>query len=263
MSMEIAVSSTWSITEPALWRYQRTRFPLVRFVPLALFLMLAAAALGNVTPALVPLVLAWLFQFRLMDDLADRAHDPRERVLVQADARPFIALAAVVVLGNTALTAWLLPGLRWAEFLALCVLLLCWYAVRRRSLLLNSFVVLVKYPVFVYLLSDPGAAGWTLAGVLGLVYTCFLAYEVLHDPRWQQAWGSTAWLLAALAAMVAAALLPATGVAWIGPGCLVLAWLCLRHWRRLEPGYWPYAVFLVGCLWLSTQYSVLSTFGSP
>src|SRR5438128_2339903 len=123
--MEIAVSSTWSITE--LLHYRRTRFPLRRFLPLALLLTLAASTVDEaVTGWLVLqrllLVLLWLFQLRLEDDLADRERDRRDhpdRVLVRADSRPFLVLLVLLAAGNTLLTAWLRPTPRWLEFLAL------------------------------------------------------------------------------------------------------------------------------------------------
>src|SRR5262245_55724700 len=150
--MEIAVSSTWSIAELAL--YGRTRFPLWRFGPLALFLALA----GGATDAMAMfggalLALAWFFQFRLADDLADRQRDARDhpdRVLVRADVRPFLVVLLLSSAISTLLTTWLRPWPRWVEFLALTSLFLTWYAAahRRPPPLLAGLVVLLKYPAF-------------------------------------------------------------------------------------------------------------------
>lgn len=254
------MSSAWSIAE--LLAYRRTRFPLVRFGLLALFLTLATAATDE-TPMLsraaqhLLLVLPWLFQFRLADDLADRERDRRDypdRVLVRANPRPFVALLVLLTAGNTLLTAWLLPTPRWLEFLALTGLFLIWYTAARHLPFPAGIVVLLKYPALVYLLSDPGPGRnrWLLAEVLVLVGACFLAYEILHDKRSRSVPGMEILLALALVAMTATALVPAFpwSISWVGPGVLVLAWLFQRHQRRREPGPWPYAVFLVGLVWL-------------
>src|ERR1700722_11223913 len=164
MSMEIVVSSASAIAE--LLHYRRTLFPLGRFLPLALFLTLAASAQDQTTTVFLALgrvflVLPWLLQFRLADDLADRERDRQDypdRVLVRAAPGPFLALLVLLVAGNTLLLAWLCPTPRWAEFLTLSGLLLSWYVVTRRHrplVLIASLPVLLKYPAFVYLLSSP------------------------------------------------------------------------------------------------------------
>ncbi len=207
----------------------------------------------------VLLVLPWLLQFRLADDLADRERDRRDhpdRVLVRADTTPFVAVLVLLVAGNTLLTAWWMAAPRWLQFLGLSGLFLIWYAAAHRlPPLLAGFVVLLKYPAFVCLLTDPDTAvgGLPLACVLVLVYACFLAYEILHDKRSWTMPGMDGVLALALATMTAAALLPAWpwSACWVAPGCLVLAWLFLRHRRRREPGPWSYAVFLVVCVWIA------------
>jgi hypothetical protein len=269
--MGIAVSSTWSIAN--LWHYQQTRFPLALFAPLALFLTLAAGAADESTPiglvvARMLLALAWLFQFRLGDDLADRQRDRRDhpdRVLTRADWRPFVGLLALLTIGNALLTFRLLPAPRGAEYLGLVVLFLLGYIATRRwqpPRLLASAGVLLKYPAFVYLLSSMSASRWTLASVLVLVYACFVAHEILHDQRLWEVTASAACLAFAMLLMTAAAILllvltDEAGRMWwwraglLGPGCIVLTWLFLRHWRRREPGLWPRAVFLVSCVWIA------------
>jgi hypothetical protein len=196
MSMETAVSLS-SISE--LRNYRRTRFPLALFGPLALLLALAAAAVDPTATIKVwlwhsLLVLPWLLQFRLADDLADLPRDRRDhpdRVLVRSPPGRFVALLVLLVAGNTLLTAWLCPPLRWAEFLALSGVFLIWYAVTRPfrpPLLLAGLVVLLKYPAFVYLLVDArmDVNGWALTGVLVLVYACFVTYECWHDERFHK-----------------------------------------------------------------------------
>ncbi len=183
-----------SITD--VLRYRRTRFGMALFLPLALFLALAASMIDASATVMgwlwhSLLALSWLLQFRLADDLADLPRDRRDhpnRVLVQAALGPFYALLVLLTAGNALLTAWWCPSPRWVEFLALSGLFLIWYVVTRRyrpPLLIASHVVLLKYPAFVYLLIDgrTDANGWALMGVLGFVYACFVAYEWWHDER--------------------------------------------------------------------------------
>ena len=270
--METAVSFKSSIAE--LYCYQRTRFSLARFVPLALFLALAASAIDD-TPTVGRwllrslLVLPWLLQFRIADDLADLPRDRRdhpERVLVRAPLAPFVWLMVLVAVSNTLLAVFALPLPRWAEFLALTGLLLIWYAMTRRyrpPATLADVPVLLKYPAFVYLLSDPAlSASLSMGGVLVLVYACFLAYECLDDTRLRTTVG-TILLAFALLAMTAAALLPVVmrpsdwlPVCWLVPGVVVLAWQFVRHCRRDNRGVWPEAVFVVGCIWIIFAYLV-------
>jgi hypothetical protein len=192
--METAVSFASSIAD--LLRYRRTRFPPLLFAPVALLLALAAAAVDRAASVEgwlwhSLLVLLWLLQFRLADDLADLPRDrrdPPDRVLVHKPAGPFVVLLVLLIVGNTLLAAWLCPPLRWAEFLALNGLFLIWYAAtyrHRPALPIASGVVLLKYPAFVYLLVDAKADGngWALAGVLVFVYGCFALYEWWHDER--------------------------------------------------------------------------------
>jgi hypothetical protein len=272
MSMETAVSFKSSIAE--LYCYQRTRFPLVRFVPLALFLALAASALDKTPPLGLWLlrsflVLPWLLQFRLADDLADLPRDRRDhpdRVLVRVALAPFVWLMVLLTVGNTLLAVLALSSPRWMEFLTLTWLLLIWYAVTYRyrpPLLLASLPMLLKYPALVYLLSDSAEeTSLPMCGVLVLVYACFLAYECLHDTRLRTTAG-TILLALALLAMTAAALLPVFAqptdwlpICWLAPGCVVLAWLFCRHCRRVDPGVWSQGVFLVGCFWIVFAYLV-------
>lgn len=264
--------STWSIAE--LLAYRRTRFPLRRFGPLALFLTLAAAALDE-TPTIrrvglsILLVLPWLLQFRLGDDLADRERDCRDhpdRVLVRADARPFIVVLLLLTVGNTLLTAWLLPGPRWLEFLTLNGLFLIWYTtVRGLPPFPAGLGVLLKYPAFVFLLRPTGSVGDGRAVcVLVLIYTCFVAYEILHDKRSWTVPGIAGALALALAAMATAALLPGWpwSASWVVPGCFVLAWLFWRHQQRRDLAGWAGTVFLVTFAWLAGTFFVHPHLGS-
>jgi hypothetical protein len=269
--METAVSSASASAD--LQHYLRTRFGPVRFALLALFLALASAALDDSEAALVLgralLVLPWLLQFRLADDLADRQRDRREhpeRVLARAPPGPFRVLLILLAAGNVLVLAWCAPPPRWAELLTLTGLALLWYVWPHRRVppLAAALVVLLKYPAFVYLLGDPGASldRWVAVGVLVLVYACFVAYECLHDERLRTVRAATVVLAAALLAMTAAAVLAWRGgladACWLGAGCAVLADLFRRHCRHRAPGLWPYAVLLVGCAWITCAYWLAS-----
>jgi hypothetical protein len=244
--MEIAVSSASWIAD--LGAYLRTRFPPRRFVPLALFLALAAGA--SLWYAL--LALPWLLQFRLADDLADRERDRLrhpDRILVRAAPLPFRVFLGLLTAGNVALAAWWLPPPRWAEYLVLTGLFLAWYALPRHRLppLAAGLPVLLKYPAFVHLLREPGAAnGWALV----LVGACFVAHEFLHDPQLQAEAGGRGMLVAALALMTATAAVP-LGWGWLLPGIGVLL---LVYGRRRAGGTWAYLIFLVGCGWILAGY---------
>src|SRR5437870_9734138 len=87
--METEVLWNWSLEE--LIRYRRSRVPLRLYLPLAVFLTIAAQLTGRqgtILTLLIDLALAgtMLFQFRLWDDLTDRERDRLEhpeRVLVR------------------------------------------------------------------------------------------------------------------------------------------------------------------------------------
>jgi len=259
-----------------LLEYRRTRFPLARFLPLALFLGLAASTADEHTSVgffavRVLLVFLWLFQFRLGDDLADRQRDRRDhpdRVLVRAEGRPFAWLLAILTAGNMLMTYWQLSVSRSTEFIGLVGLFLLWYGIMRcwHFPLLTSVGVLLKYPAFVYLLSDPSesVSRSTMIEVVVLVYACVLTHEFLHEKRLWRMSGISIYLALSMLLMTAAAVwlmrLNAQGSQewWLfgalGMGCVVLAWLFYRHWLRRELGPWPDTVFLVTGLWLTCCY---------
>jgi hypothetical protein len=130
------------------------------------------------------LLLVAIFVFRLWDDLADREHDRLrhpERVLVKAQGlTPFI----VVLIAGLLLLSFLLrdDARRLLAYLGLVALLSLLYhsgfgqALGRSA---RSGLVLLKYPLFVYLLASPSRRAW-LAGP-GL-YILLLVYEWRDDP---------------------------------------------------------------------------------
>lgn len=169
--------------ELADWLRERVVTP--RIALLAAVVLLAAVAAGALLPevATALLLVTMIAQFRLLDDLADRAYDRVHapgRVLVSAtDVRPFVVLLggsiAALVLGLAVLAGW-------ARALAYLVLVGCavgWYAVLpslgpRRAL--RSGGVLLKYPAFVLLLAAAPASSRTVTVALAL-YMVLAVYE--------------------------------------------------------------------------------------
>ncbi len=272
--MEIAALFNLRIDE--LLRYRQSRLPAGLHLSLALFLWTASLVTGwpaTAASLAVNLVLAGtlVLQFRLWDDLNDVARDridhPR-RVLCQATSLSHfrLLLAAIFALNVAAITL-LKPGHFLVAFLILNMALFLWYRVPRTFRLYSFFsyhVVLVKYPVFVYLLGfvAAGDEGAPRLFAMALVYLCFCVYEVLHDERLRRAAGAVYLLAGEMAALAVVATLMfmdrinAGGRAAELQGALaiagtaVLVFLFQRHRARVAPGRWCYAVFLIGFTWL-------------
>ena len=171
----------------------RERYPLWRFLPLAVFLALAGTAgtvpwgAGKLAHAVL-LALVLVLQFRLWDDLESLPEDRVEhpgRVLCQARSlTPFRVLLGATTGLNTVLllsAPWALMG-----YVALCALALAWYrwlAPRLSRGALAAHGLLLKYPAFVVLLHLALGEGGLPLLVPGLVYLCFCVHELLHDQR--------------------------------------------------------------------------------
>lgn len=125
--------------------------------------------------------------FRLLDDLADIAHDTvhhPERVLVQScQRRGFIWLAAILLLLPLPCFASLWHG---AVYLLYLSLLLLMYRLSNGKTgywrLVRAQCVLLKYPLFIYLLM-PMLGGWQP----GHNWALPLLYLILtwHEKAWQ------------------------------------------------------------------------------
>jgi 4-hydroxybenzoate polyprenyltransferase len=148
--------------------YLSSRFPATRFIPVEGFL--AAAGLAHSPPAnLLPWAIAMvqafimILLFRLWDDIADLDYDRQahpERVLCDTrNLNAFLALAGILFVINGILLFWTSGSyLRPTAYFALCIGLLTWYRFRPVTSspgLLNSYLVLAKYPVIVGLVSSP------------------------------------------------------------------------------------------------------------
>jgi SAM-dependent methyltransferase len=127
-------------------------------------------------------------QFRLWDDLADRAYDRRhhpERVLVarkRTDA-PYLATLGAMAVGIVALLAAQGQALwRVAAYVGLALLLALVYRIGESARRLRSQGVLLKYPVFVLL---PLAAPFTRGALVyaALAYAVVTLYDHVTTPR--------------------------------------------------------------------------------
>lgn len=195
--MEIkALSDSWT---KDLFEYQQSRLPGAIYVPLAVFLSTAGMVGGEGTGWREQLffgLVAWTltFQFRLWDDLMDVAQDRREhpdRVLCRRESfRPFHLLTASLCGANLVLFGaldWMANEWRRSTlFIVLNMAMFLWYRLRDRSALSNgarSHIALMKYPVFVYLLSGVVTPRGMIPLLLSatLVYLCFSVFELLHN----------------------------------------------------------------------------------
>ncbi len=200
--------------ETILLDWVRERFKLHLAAPLVAALCGIAGLTGTwpgsgrfvATVVLATLLLA---QFRLWDDLADVEADRKshpERTLPRAASlRPFRD-ALLWLAGITAGIIVLLDpsGLKLAVLAALDLALAGWYRFRPREYSLGYHVVLLKYPVFVYLLSSEPVHLQRRMFAMTAVYLAACIYEALHDPRLRGIWA------ARYAVVVEAALLGGT-----------------------------------------------------
>lgn len=197
--------------------YLYTRFPATRFIPLAIFL--AAAGLASSSPAhLLPWVLAvalaltLILQFRLWDDIADRDHDQRthpERVLCHTqNIKPFLTVTGILFVFNGLVLFWLHDsGFKPIGYLVLCVYLLAWYRLRPITTpvnLLNSHLVMLKYPVIAWLVgtsaADPDMI--LLLSCLFSVYLIFIIFEILDDHGLRRLPGAIVSLMASFSFLI-------------------------------------------------------------
>jgi hypothetical protein len=193
-----------------------------------------------------------------------------------ASLTTFRILLVATFLLNLALLTLLKPAPMIVIFLSLNATFLLWYRGLRKlcsSTVARYHVVLIKYPVFVYLLC-PGFANFdALLFPAALVYLCCCVHEVLHDCRFHAVRSSFAFLAFEMAALAGLAALTvfdlnelgrpaAAQAALAASGTAVLVFLLRRHRAQRLPGRWPYAVFFVGFAWL-LNYSLLATGATP
>lgn len=205
-----------------LFVYMRTRFRPGIYVPLAAFLSAAAAIGAQAYPwdriaATVLISLLLLFQFRVWDDLADRRRDAVEhpdRVLpVSGHIGKYGWLVIAMATMNTAIVIAFGTPLHVIAFAGLNLALLAWYGLLREYVehqLLHSHVVLLKYPVFVFVLSGivTVRSPLYLAYSILITYFALCIYEIVHDPALQR----VRWSLPLLAVETAIVTLAPVGL---------------------------------------------------
>jgi hypothetical protein len=173
--------------------YLRERFPLRIFGPAAIGIVAAASWASAATPTPATLIGATGFsallvlQFRLWDDLEDRAHDRAthpERLLVRTAAAPYRRALMCLALANVMLCG--IDG--WPAAIEIGLLDLVFYLAYRRTRrhvpdgVWRFSILLIKYPAFVVVLAtvlgapQPGR----LAAAALVAYTTACGYEALH-----------------------------------------------------------------------------------
>ncbi len=261
-------------------QYIKTRFPARLYLPCTAFLVIAGIAGGRTLPpagvAIASVLgLTLLLQFRLLDDLSDIAHDKLvhpERVLAQAaNLIPFSVMLYLCILVNFALIA-VQPGPRYRliVFLLLNVAAFLWHYGLRSILngkILGYHIIMLKYPLFVFLVSGDGWNRWRLLLAMAVVYLCFSIYEALHDRDLHTAPGATTTLTLEIGALFAVSALMTFEV--MGGklsivllqglfgllSLLALDYLFLRRRLHLDSTTMGYAVFLSGFI-LVLNFSV-------
>jgi hypothetical protein len=255
------------------WQYLKTRFPAGVYLPSAVFLVTSGMT-GGRTISLLGTIFSFLpaltlqLQFRLWDDISDIDRDRKkhpDRVMARAQAlRPFIILALALFTANCLLlVAQPGPPQRLAIFLLFNAVFLLWYRLLRGTLcnrILGYHVVLIKYPVIVFLLSGDGGDTWPLLLAMTIVFLCFSIYEALHDEnlnkntRVVQIRRLEAAALLIISFLMAIRMAGGSGTAAVVQGSggvvafLVLHELFERRRLHLELPCSSYAVFALGFL---------------
>jgi hypothetical protein len=176
--------------------YLRERFPLRIFAPAAAGLAAAASWASTATPTAATLIHAstlsalLMLQFRLWDDLEDRAHDRAahpERLLVRTAAAPYRRALTYLALANVVLCR--IGG--WPAAVEIALLDLAFHVAYRRIRrhvpdgVWRFPVLLIKYPAFVVVLAtvlgapQPGR----LAAAALVAYMTACCHEALHGRR--------------------------------------------------------------------------------
>lgn len=260
-----------------LLSYQKSRIPWGIFASLALFLCIASAT--SRWPTEVAewcfnwiLALCMVVQFRLWDDLADvendRVHHP-SRVLCQANSHQvFWGLVGTLCIVNTVLIATFKSYTALAAFFVLNVAYVLWYSMPRKlssDHVVAHAMVLVKYPVFVFLLSGSPAKGHlSLSLCYGMLVTflCFCAYELQHDEQLRANRHAVALLVFVFSSLCFVAILMmievrrhafilALGQAGLLlVGSIILTFLFRQFQVQAAAGWWQFGVFFVGFAWL-------------
>lgn len=260
-----------------LLRYRKTRIPWSIFASLALFLCIASAT-GRWPIDAAEWFLNWgmalclVVQFRLWDDLADVENDRLihpGRVLCQTkNHQIFWVIFGLLMIVNGVLVFAFKSYTSLGVFLFLNVSFVIWYSILRilssNNVVFHS-IVLVKYPVFVFLLSGShfGArAGLPLGYGMLVTFLCFCAYELLHDQRLLANRNAASLLACEFSALLFVAILMLIELrrnesilafvqaGLLAAGSIILTFLFRQYRRRAAPGLWHFGVFFVAFAWL-------------
>ena len=174
-------------------RYARTRMGIAQVAVVSL--VVGAAWLVGPPPSVthaigdVVLVLLFVLQFRLWDDLSDLQRDRLEhpqRVLSQTtQTRSFWCGVGLLGALGGGVVWWRGPLAAIVAVGVLHVALWLWYAFPgRRSLAIADYhVVLLKYPVFAFLIATRVGVGVDTFFMAACVYWVVCIYEVVHDRK--------------------------------------------------------------------------------
>ena len=179
-----------SLEHVSAWR--STRFPWPRFLALAGLLVWAASSAGGASAAMTAagflLAVSLVAQFRLWDDLVDRARDrdahPQRVIARCASTVPFECGACLLGAANALALFWLHGERVVLAYLLLIAIAALWYLRHRARGLTHVLVLHLKYPAFVLLIAPVAVA--PLAGA-AIVYVALVAFELLDASaaRWR------------------------------------------------------------------------------
>jgi len=169
--------------------YLSERFQVWRFGPLAFILYLGyllCVDFNPVKPSYLIVLVLLILSFRLLDDLFDLQFDrvdyPERTLSKTKDPRPFIIFLAVLYLLLAAFLILEKTYVSLSILLATMLFLCAWYIKFRyffNSRMVHSLVILIKYPLFLYIL----APGLARIEIPVLLYLTFLLFEIQDDPE--------------------------------------------------------------------------------
>lgn len=236
----MAPVASYAASIELLSRYVRERLPARIFVPLSLFLA-AAAGIGAGASDLAGYVLrsgvafTLVLQFRLWDDLeslvSDRIAHPWRLLCRMPDPVLVFRLLPILAAINLAFVYGLSSN--WTRPVLLLVLVslfaLGYHLARRVRLrpLGASHLLLLKYPMFVWILSPPRVPELSVPLLLAMaaVFLSFAIHEILHDDGLRSAPGAMPLAVAESVFVIA-----------------VLTTLALLHYRQASD--WTAALLL-------------------
>ena len=235
------------------WRAER--LPWTRFAALAL----AVAWIASLGQPFVPsaavgrFVLAFtlVVQFRLWDDLVDRERDRTrhpERVMTRSVDLGAFVLACVGLGAGNVLALLVLHGAAAATGLALLSAVLgAWYRLHPGRGIIHAHVLLLKYPLFAFVLSGEATESWARIPAAAALYSGLCLFEFLDGQAGQPLPSKLLGLHGSVITLAACwpRLDTAGGAAGVLAASLCIA--VIAHERLRLPGwkYWPLAAAII------------------